>query len=71
MTEDEWRDWQAEWNREMYRVIAFLYAGFTQGRQRLLLDGIEPTGTAADCRNCTSSNTCITRSYARPRVGRP
>lgn len=48
MTEDEWRDWQAEWNREMYRVIAFLYAGFTQGRKRLLLDGIEPTGTAAD-----------------------
>lgn len=48
MTEDEWRDWQAEWNREMARIIAFLYAGFTHGRKRLLLDGIEPTGHAAD-----------------------
>lgn len=42
MTEDEWRDWQAEWNREMHRVIAFLYAGFCSGRQRIIIDGIEP-----------------------------
>jgi KaiC/GvpD/RAD55 family RecA-like ATPase len=48
MSEDEWRDWQAEWNREMYRIIAFLYAGFIHGRRRVLIDGIEPTGAAAD-----------------------
>jgi KaiC/GvpD/RAD55 family RecA-like ATPase len=48
MTEEEWRDWQAEWNREMYRVVAFLYSGFVHGRQRVLIDGIEPTGMAAD-----------------------
>jgi KaiC/GvpD/RAD55 family RecA-like ATPase len=48
MNEEEWRDWQAEWNREMYRITAFLYASFCNGRQRLLIDGIEPTGMATD-----------------------
>ncbi len=42
MSEDEWRDWQAEWNREMHRVIAFLFGGFCNGKRRVLIDGIEP-----------------------------
>ena len=42
MSDDEWRDWQAEWNREMQRITAFLYGAFVQGRRRFIVDGVEP-----------------------------
>lgn len=48
LDEDEWREWQYDLTRRLDATIAFLYASFTQGARRLVVDGIEPVEHQGD-----------------------
>ncbi|MFP6676895.1 MAG: ATPase domain-containing protein [Pirellulaceae bacterium] len=45
---DEWRYWQIELNAKLRTAVAFLYGNFVSGRQRVVVDGIEPVDTPHD-----------------------
>jgi KaiC/GvpD/RAD55 family RecA-like ATPase len=39
---DDWHAWQAQLNHKLQGSIAFLFGNFTAGKQRVVIDGIEP-----------------------------
>jgi len=43
MNFDEQKSWKAELNRKLFETILFFYGNFTQGVQRCVIDGIEPS----------------------------
>jgi KaiC/GvpD/RAD55 family RecA-like ATPase len=45
---DAWHDWQAELGRRLSAAIAFFYGNFTQGMQRVVIDGVEPVDRPSD-----------------------
>ncbi|NOX53830.1 MAG: recombinase RecA [Planctomycetes bacterium] len=48
MEEDEWKHWKSELARKLHQTIVFFYGNFIHGVRRCVIDGIEPTDTAAD-----------------------
>jgi len=40
---EQWKEWQSELNVKLQSSIAFLYANFLRGCQRVVVDGIEPS----------------------------
>ena len=48
MDPDQWHDWQGLLSRRLDAAIAFLYAQFTRGARRVVIDGIEPVAHQGD-----------------------
>lgn len=48
MDSDAWREWKYEQAKKLDQAIAFFYGNFVHGVRRCVIDGVEPTTTAAD-----------------------
>lgn len=48
MDSDQWREWKYEQAKKLDQAIAFFYGNFVHGVRRCVIDGVEPTSTAAD-----------------------
>jgi len=48
VTQEAWGQWQAELNRSLQGVTAFLYAHLIRGAKRVLIDSVEPCTRIAD-----------------------
>jgi KaiC/GvpD/RAD55 family RecA-like ATPase len=48
MDSDAWREWKYEQAKKLDQAIAFFYGNFVHGVRRCVVDGVEPTTTAAD-----------------------
>ena len=45
---EDWRQWQGSLARRLDAAVAFLFAHFTRGVRRVLIDGIEPVAQQGD-----------------------
>ncbi|MEC9094945.1 MAG: ATPase domain-containing protein [Planctomycetota bacterium] len=45
---EQWRDWQAELNRKLHTSIGFIYSNLIRGRNKIVVDGIEPVDVSAE-----------------------
>ena len=45
---EAWHDWKADIGRILRKSVEYLYASFTRGTRRVVVDGIEPTERSAE-----------------------